>query len=428
MRSLRRVISAVRTSFRSPAVIVYARLASLILGLFATLITARGLGPAGRGDAAAALSALYLVPICAALGLPLVVRRQAAHNRTEASVRTIRLLALLLTVPCCVVGLLLVLFPLASLDDSAKLAAFVGIAVAPITVLWLADQSVLVAKNRYLGVATIQGAQPAIFCALLLAAWATHHIVVWVVLAANIAGSLATFFTSSLLTRVPLRGPRLPVRNALREGLTYAGSQASEAASNRLDQVYLLPLMGAHAVGLYSVAATVGAAPLTVAYALSASTYTAIATSEGSERHAHQAAAARAALYWAIAVSAAAAAASYVLIPIVFGDKFADARIPTLICVLGSSAMVVAQVCGNALAAANRGLVMTLSQLGGLVMAVVLALWLASQYGASGAAAASSGGYAVAALMLLYFAKIRVHHLVPNASRIRHAAGTLLKA
>ncbi|MGH2905861.1 MAG: lipopolysaccharide biosynthesis protein [Solirubrobacterales bacterium] len=407
----------------SPAVIALGRAVSIVIGLLTTLLIARSLGPSGRGETAAALSAFFLVPIVLGFGLPLVVRRHAARGYAGDVVRTTRALCLPILPAAAIVGALLVAWPLADLGESARVVSFVGVTLAPITVLWLADQSVLVAQNRYLGVATVQITMPAVFGAVCLGEAIAGELTVTAVLIANIVAACAALVVSSSLTRTPFRGGREPAGAVAKESVTYAGGQAAEAASNRLDQVFLLPLMGSAELGLYSIAATVALAPLALAYAITARSYSRIANADDGEQFEQQAAAARAALYWSISAAGVIVAIAWWFVPLVFGSEFEAAVVPCMLAAVGTIGVVTSQVCSNALAAVNRGLTMTLGQFVGLVVGIVLMILLAPPYGASGAAIASSTGYLVTMVWVVARLHLRLADVIPTRVRV----GTALR-
>jgi O-antigen/teichoic acid export membrane protein len=411
---------------RGPSVIALSRIVSVALGLINTWIVARFLGPEGRGSTAAALSALFLAPIFKALGVPMVVRRWTSKDHTSEVVRAARLLAMMAILPSALLAWLIVSVPLAALSPEERTTTFIGVCLAPLTILWICDESVLVAQNRYVEVALIQLVLPATSVSINLVCLMARSFSAVSFLITNIVGSGVTYLASSAMVRVPIRGPRLSIKLTIREAFTYAGSLSAEAASNRLDQLLLLPLMGSVQLGLYSIAATVATVPLGLAYALTARFYRGIAQASSAERRDIQAEAARASLYWALLAAVAVAGGCWAFIPIVFGAGFAGAVFPCVWASLGTVGLVASQVCSNALAADNRGAAMTIAQLGGLVVAVILMLILAPRWGAAGAAVASTTGYLLTFILVLSALHLRPRDLLPSRSRASSALGAMI--
>ena len=408
-----------------PSIIALGRIASVALGLINTWMVAQFLGPEGRGNTAAALSALLLVPIIMGLGIPMVVRRWASTGQIGEVIRSARLLAAATLIPSILLAWLIVTYPLAGLTEKERTVTFIGICLAPLTILWVCDESVLVAERKYAQVALVQLVLPVTAVSINLVCAISNTFSVFAFVISSIIGAAMTLAISSFMIRVALRGPHLSLALTIREALTYAGSQSAEAASNRLDQLLLLPLMGSIQLGFYSIAATVAAVPLTIAYALTARFYRDIAQSPAVNRLAIQAEAARASIYWAVLAGVTVAFGGWVLIPVVFGADFSGAILPCVLASLGTVGLVASQVCSNALAADNRGKAMTYAQLAGLIVAIILMFLLAPTWGAAGAAIASTTGYLVTLLWVLSALKLTLRDLLPSRARARSALAAM---
>lgn len=412
----------------SPATIALARGFTVFLGLATTLLIARELGSTGRGETAAAMSAMFLVPIFLGLGLPVVARRLTAHGRRDPAIRSIRLMCIPLFPVATIIGGLIVLGPLASLSDSERWIAGVGIALAPVAILWMTDESSLVSQGRYRSVASIQLMMPGSFFVLCAVAFVAGSLSVAFVLAACVAANLLTLMLSSALTRVAFRGHREPVLGSLKEGMTYAGAQSAEASANKLDQIILLPLVGAVELGYYSIAATVALMPLALSFAITAKSYAGIAQSTGGQRHERQIAAVRAILYWSLLAAIANVLVVSQLIPFVFGAEFEGAVIPCMICSIGTVGVMTAQVASNSLTAAKEGWKSTTGQVVGLVVGIALIFVLAPSFGAVGAAVASAVGYSIAMVWMINRLELGLRDFTPNRTRARAAFRELFTA
>jgi O-antigen/teichoic acid export membrane protein len=411
----------------APSLLLIGRLGATALAFVTAPIVARTIGPDGRGETAAAIALFNIVPILLGIGIPLEVRRLSALGKSSAAIRTARLLFVAAVPIAVAIGVLGWFTIFATFKPEARLVAAVGIAMCPLMMMWTCDSSVLVAKGRYRGVMALQLVQPSAYLALVLIFALGGWLTTATVLVANIAGTLAACVTGITLTRISTRGERYPAFTLLRGGVRYAGSSIAETASSRLDQVIALPLMGAFQAGIYSVAVTIATIPLALGQALGAAYFPLIARASGESRRVHKESAIRA----SFAMSAIAAPllflGSWLGIPLLFGDGFAAAVPVAWICGIGTCALIAGYVCSLALAAEGRGYAMTFAQVGALVLSITLLFLLAPEYGAIGAAAASSMGYVVLLGLLLAAARTRPRYSWPRLRDFRLAIRTLFR-
>lgn len=378
----------------APMLVLIGRLGVVALGFTTTLIVARAIGPTGRGETAAAIALFYLVPIVLGLGVPVEVRRRTAENDSIHLGRSYRVYSVLTLPLAIVIALGLTHSALQSLESDSRTVAAVGIALAPVSVMWMCDVSVVLARRKFRRFLLIQLTQPTVFCLLTLASWGLGRASTAVVLACHVSGSLATALLGLRVAgSVGGRAPASPLELG-RSSLKYFGAAIAEAASNRLDQVVLLPLAGAAQAGLYAVAVTISSVPLAVGHALSGWYFTSIVSAGvGERRDALKAEVVRVSLALGIAVSALLACLTPWLIRWGFGSEFSAAVVPTIVALAGSSAMIASYVAAQALAAEGRGIAMTSCQAGALSVSIGMLFALGPYFGAGGAAVASSAGY-----------------------------------
>jgi O-antigen/teichoic acid export membrane protein len=411
----------------SPSLLVLGRLGASGLALVSAPIVARAIGPDGRGQTAAAIALFFLVPILLAIGIPLVVRRLSATSDGKSALRTARLYCLGILPISTITSVLLGSTIFSQFDDFTRIVAMVGIAFSPMMTSWSCDVSMLVAQGRYRSVMFMQLVQPGLYvlsvtglAVLQIASTAT-------VLLASIAGTAATFITGILLTQTSIRGEYLSILELTSSGLRFAGSSIAEAATSRLDQVLVLPLIGAVQAGIYSVAVTVASVPLALGQALAASYFSPIARSESQERRELQSAAVRSAVAIALMSSPFAIVGIYFGIPVLFGDDFAGAVPVALVCLAGTLVMLVAYVCSMSLAAAGMGGIMSIAQFISLGISIVALYILSPSMGALGAATASLLGYVVLFSILVSALRLPVRMIIPSTPDFRESIRRLLK-
>ncbi|MGX1693923.1 lipopolysaccharide biosynthesis protein [Microbacterium keratanolyticum] len=402
-----------RERLNSPLLVVGSRIAAVLLTLLSAPLLARALGPDGRGLTAAAIAAITLLPVLIGMGLPFVVRRDAAQpSGAAATVRTARLVALW-TIPLAALFGMGLAALIAGLDDAARLALVIACGAAPLSVLWICDANVLLAERRLGAYSAINLFPTGVFVVSILFGWFAGMLQVWFVIGANLFSSVATLILSSLLVRTPLRGKRSKVGRVVREGGTYAGAQIAEAASFRLDQVLAVSIIGATQAGFYSVAATIAMIPFVLGQAIGTTIFRQLATEEHVVKRTEAIAEAlRATFLLSLGATSAIAALVPWLIPLVFGEAFAPATMPTLIALLGSISVALGYVASSALSAAGAGLRMTYAYVLGLAVGIGGLLILGPILGATGAAAASALGYGVTTMAMIFATQVGARRLV----------------
>ena len=406
-------MSRIQTLRHSPSLIVAGRLAGVGATLISAPITARALGPDGRGESAAAIAAFFIVPVILGLGVPLEVRRQHAIGLGHEALRAGRILAACSTLPALALAALLHQTLFGGFGEAAGLVAAVGVAAAPLAFSWACDLGVVLADQRFGAVFVLQIAHPLVYVCSIVILWLTGTATVATVLAANIGGTAVTFGAGLVLTRRVHTSSASPWP-LLRRGIKFAGAGIAEVASNKLDQALALPILGASAAGIYSIGVTIASTPLALGHALSAATFREMARAEGAERTVLQGQAVRAALALGVIVAPIMVLLSWPLVPILFGEEFEPAFVVIVICAPGTVAMLVAFVASICLAADSRGLRMTTSQLIGLVVSTSLLVILGGPLDSAGAAVASSVGYTVLLICLVISLRLPLREFLPR--------------
>lgn len=426
MKWLRKIIRLFTDD--SPSLLAFSRILASGLALVSAPIVARAIGPAGRGETAAAIALFHIVPVVLAFGVPLVVRRRSATTDGRQAIATARLIAIIGIIPAGGAALLISSLLLGEFDPVSRTVATVGIAAAPMVMSWMCDVGVLIAHARYRAVFAMQIIQPVAYLTLILAIALLGIANTATVLACYLSGLLATFITGLVLVRGEWRGAVKRLPGVTREGTKFAGAALAETASNRLDQAIALPLLGATQAGLYAVATTIVTIPLALGQALGAAYFTPIARAEpGSARMGLQQQAARSAFAVAPLAFIAMCIAAPLIVPLLFGAEFADAVPVVWIASLGGIAMTSGYVLSMALAADGRGVRMTIAQTVGLALGLGALFVLGPVLGALGAAVASSLGYLLMLMMLAKGMRAPVRTLVPRVADVREAITRLTK-
>lgn len=387
---------------------VAARAPVLLSGLVVAPMLARALGPADRGYAAATTAALAMAPVVVALGVPMAVRRRAAWGVDADALRGARLLLPLQVVVGGLIGLALA--PLVLPGASARLTA-VFVAAMALTMTYievLNAQSVLIARKAFGAVATIQMCQPICYAVAVAIGWSAGRLSIGWVISSYALSVVGNVVVGEALVRVGFGGGRIPASALARQGLPFAGAQAAEIASSRIDTLLTVSIIGAHDAGLYAVATMVGSLPVVVAQAVGAAVF----ADHARRPEAEHAAAATSVVRMAFVVGTVAGVllggTAPFLVPLIFGHAFSAAVGPTVILAIAAPATVAVSVSAMLLAAAGKGHRATVVQGVSVGVDVALLYALGPGLGSSGAALASLGSALCAAVVGIRLLQLRL--------------------
>jgi O-antigen/teichoic acid export membrane protein len=411
----------------APIQITLANLTAFALTFFTAPMIARAIGPSGRGETAAALAAFVITPVLLAVGLPLEFRRRCASGIDAPSVRSGRDLVLFSFLPALCVAFVFTSTIFSSASASLRVVAFVGLASAPLTMSWALDAGALVGSGRYRAVALLRIVQPlVVFCSIPFLWWA-NVLIPEVVLLVYLAGTLLTSISGLVLVRVGISGKRANHATLLHGGIAYAGSAIAEAASARIDQVLVLPLIGAAETGYYSVASSIATLPMALGQALGADYFREMSRStQSNERRRVVSRSFGEIVSIGVPACLTLGLASIWLLPLLFGSEF-ESSVRLLMWLLpGAAASAAAYVGSMLLAALGRGRTMAVSQLASLAVGVILLYVLAPAWLGVGAALASAASSIVLLTIQLLSLRAPIWVLLPRWRRLQGAVRSLM--
>jgi len=394
----------------SPSLIVLGRIVVAGLALVSAPIIARAIGPEGRGETATAAALAYLLPVVLGLGIPIEVRRRLAGTGDASVLRTARIVAAMLFPFGLVLAWIAYGSIFSTFESQARIWASLLLVLAPLTVSWLSDTSAYLATGRLRSYFAIQVTQPTVYLLGVLVFWLSGAATTATVLTSSATATVVTFLVGIFLSRsLPRRTP-VRVLSLVRGGVRFAGAGIAEAVANRIDQVIVLPLIGAVQAGYYSVAVTIGTVPLAFAHALGSRYFNALSSAVAAGEEdltVIKGRSFRSSLAVGLLIAGCLATASPMAIPLLFGQGFAPAVVPTLVALVGSVFMVAAYVASLLLAAEARGGRMTVAQVVSAAVGVGALTILGPMLGALGAALASVVGYLVLLLLGGLFLRLR---------------------
>ncbi|MGZ6803067.1 MAG: oligosaccharide flippase family protein [Nocardioidaceae bacterium] len=363
-------------------------------------VLAHALGVLGRGQVAAATAPVLLLTTVATFGLPDALLYHAArHERLDPRVLRRALAALLVTGVLGSVVCLLVAPLLAPGDPHlARLISIAGTA-APFSLLAAGCRGVSAGSRDWRSVTREQyvtALTRVLLLVGLLVAGALTVLPAALVLAFSPAAGLLAYANVARRVRRPLpEAEAVSGRRLATYGLTTWVGALSGTVLSRLDQVLMTPLSSAGQLGLYAAGVNLADLLLVANNAIRDVTFAADARQAV---NAHVVRSCQLALTLALALGGLLAATSPVLVVLLFGRDFASA-VPSA-CVLVAAAVIGAPtaVAGAALSARGRPGLRSLALLAAACVNVLLLVLLVPGRGSLGAALATLGGNAVAAV------------------------------
>jgi O-antigen/teichoic acid export membrane protein len=310
----------------------------VVLGTISSLVTARVLGPAGKGTLAALTFVTLLVIQCSTLGLgdAAVVRiGQAKASVQEALSSSLGAVAL-----ASVAGAgLVVLYSVAQLpiDDPgiwpAILVAAATVVVSAVGQLFI---FVVYARQRIIAVSLLTILMSSTAAVAVVVLCAVFDLgVLGGVLGGLIAAVLGCLVAATMLVRVGLRlrpsGMGSYLRPALSFGLRTQLANVLAFSSTRVDLLLVYALASDHEAGLYSVALTLGTITALIAIALSFASFPSMAGMADPEAFELTAGMTRIAALIGIALAALLAAVLSPVIEILLGAAYDGALMPAIV-------------------------------------------------------------------------------------------------
>lgn len=310
----------------------------VLLGVISTIVTARVLGPAGRGTLAALTFVTLMMIQCCTLGLgdAAVVR----IGQAKATVQQALSSSLAAVIPASLTGAAIVLayaFAQLPLDDGGIRAA-VGVACATVIVasagqllifVVYANQRVVAVSVLTIGMSSSAALGVVIFCAVL------DLDVLGGVLAGLVSAMVGFGAASTMLWRARLRlrprASRAYLRPALSYGLRTQLANVLAYSSARLDLLFVYALASQGEAGIYSVALTFGTITGFVAISLSFASFPRMAAITNRDALDLTAEMARIAVILGFALAAILAAGLSTMIALLLGSEYREVLTPGIV-------------------------------------------------------------------------------------------------
>ena len=400
---------------------------TLVANLIASVVTARALGPDGRGVTVALVTVTQLAGFLCALGVAQSLSYYIARRPQDGpSLLTTWVLMLLplTAVAIAVTELLLPTIFAEAGEQAVEVGRWYVFAIVLVVALEL-NYGLLLGTEDFLLYNALRLAQPVLTTASLLILWLLDRLTVESTLIAAIAASVAVLAVG--LGRAVARigvGPLAPALGlrAAWYGIRGQGSTVANNVTARLDVAMLPAFVSAGSVGLYSVATNLSL----IVYQLS-NTFAGLLLPSAARDPERGPIKVLGSLWASLLIAALAALALALfagpLLGLVYGDAFRDAAEPLVLLLPGSVLFAGSSILAAGVFAAGRPLTATLAQVLGMVVTVVgLSVFLSSG-GTTAAALVSSAAYATICVAMLVAYKtvsgLRWASFVPTPARVR---------
>ena len=371
----------------------------IVLGTVASIITARVLGPAGKGTLAALTFVSLLMVQCCTLGLgdAAVVR----IGQAKASAQEALSASLVVVVLTSALGAAVVLaYAVAQLplgDDGSWAAVAVGCATVAVGAAGQLLIFLVYAHGRVIAVSVLTIAMSVtaalgvvLFCVVV------DLDVLGGMLAGLASAALGFAVAATMLARAGLRlrsrASRAYLRPALSFGLRAQLANVLAYSTARVDLLFVYALASDHEAGLYSVALTLGTITGFVAIALSFASFPPMAAMAEAAALELTATMARVATLLGTALALVLAVASSTLITVLMGSRFDDALWPTVVLLFANVLWGVQWLLSRALAARGDAGLLVRSFSANLATMAAADVVLISLFGATGAAFGALAG------------------------------------
>jgi O-antigen/teichoic acid export membrane protein/O-antigen ligase len=416
------------------------RLLGALLSLASVLVTARALGPAGRGDVVFLTTVGFMTSQFFAIGMDQANSNLAARYpavRRALAGNSVLMAVVFGTLGILAVAGLMALVPSAAAGSSAGLRWLV-LASVPALILQLYLRSLTMAAYRFLviGATTVLAPLINVVGALVLlgfgALTVTSAVVVWV------AGQLLCTFVLVWYVGRRLQGfgavdPQL-ARGCLRFGVRAQLPSIIQLGNLRVDQWLLGALAGARQLGLYSVAVAWAEALFLLPLAIIEVQRPDLARDDGPAAGRRAAALCRAALLAMLAMTALMVALAPLLCVTVFGEAFRGSVPDLRILAVAMVGLLLLRLLGDTLTAQRLPLRESVAVAVSLVVGLGLDIILIPPLGGLGASYGAAAGYGAGGLAaIVLFTRsfgVRVASLRPrwgdlveNLARVRATIG-----
>jgi len=366
----------------------------LIQGLYAVsgIISARALGPSGRGMLAAIIMWPQFLSYLLTIGIPASsvynVRRDPAHRSTYAAA-AMAISAIMGSV-AVLLGYLVIPYSLRTYPPAVVHMALLVVFLAPVALLTLSLTELARSSGIFGYYNFFRVAQPASVCVALFLIWKLGGLTYWsgalVYLLAGIPFTVWNILWIRSHFRPSFKGGARPVRSLLNYGVRVWGADLLGTVANQVDRVFVVSMLQPHDMGLYVVAQSAAGLMGVFPNAMAAVLMPRAAGHSVQEIVTLTGRALRVAFAGLLLIALCLFFAGGFLLNLVYGSRFDGAFLVLRILLAEGVLDGLTLVSSQAFLAAGIPGIVTFLQGCGLLTAVPLLLWMVPRWGLQGAA------------------------------------------
>jgi O-antigen/teichoic acid export membrane protein len=381
---------------------------ALVANLVTGVVTARALGPSGRGVFVALGTVAQLTGFLFAMGVAQSLSYYIARNPQEGPSLLSSWVVMLIPLTAVAIGIGELLLPLIFSDDQSAVDLGRWFLLSIVLVVGLElNYGLLLGKQDFVAYNVLRLAQPALTALAFIALWALDELTVESALIAAIAGSAVAMVAglARSVSRIGV-GPvdaQLGLRS-LWYGVRGQGSTVATNVTARLDVAMLPAFVSSASVGLYSVAANISLIVHQLSNTFAALVLPATAAGDADRGHSKVVGSLWASLVVAALLAIVLALFARPLIGLVYGDSFREAAEQLVLLLPGVVLFAGSSILAAGVYAAGRPFTATLAQLLGMAVTVVGLFAFLDSGGINAAALVSTASYATvfAAMLIVY--------------------------
>jgi O-antigen/teichoic acid export membrane protein len=370
------------------------------------ILTARLLGPTGRGEFAIVVLWPGLIAAVGSLGVKEALTYQQALGRQAGSqlVGISLLLATVQTLLLVFIGWLVLPWLLSAQNPEVVRSGFAYLAFIPLNLYSLYALSLLHGNLDMLTYNLLRVSVSAVYLLLVCLCWLLGIAAVWTLTLSLLAANL-TVAVVSVVVVIAKFGLRLTLDIPLIRAILSYGTRShvgtlSYMLNQRADQILMALVLPPRELGWYVVAANVSGLTRIAAGAFSTLVFPRAARAISDERRGVVALYSRLTVTATLALAGVLMATIPFLLPLVYGQDFAPSIVPAMILTVATVFVAVGQTWAGSFRGIGRPSVPAMAELVSLILTVAALALLLPSLGIVGAALASLLAYSASSLFL----------------------------
>jgi O-antigen/teichoic acid export membrane protein len=387
---------------------------TLGLGILTGVLSARMLGPVGRGEYAAII--IWPMGIASFLAFGInhaVVFHLGQRNSTISEMATAATaIGLIQSILSIIIGLVVVPFALAKYSPEVQHLGIVFVLLTPALIFSVYPANLFQGLQDLLRFNLIRVTAPFVYAFALLGLYFLHRASLRSVIVSQLAGYVLALLLGLMLIwkilGLRVQWNRLLIPRLFHFGLRIQGESIATYFNQRIDQLALSLLVPPQQLGLYAVAVTISTAVTVFPQAAGIVAFSRGSSQKGEDARATIGGSFRASLIWLLICCGVLYVFSPFLIRLVFGAAFSGSILACRILLPGALMIGLNHVLYNGASALGRPELSSYAEGASVVVTAVGLYLLVPHYGYVGAAIVSTVAYSISFIVMM----VMMHRLL----------------